>query len=86
MVGTDRWAVPVRNGVEDGTNVVRLASRGSCPAEDGEAPDSGQRSALSLPQRRRSAPSLPQRRRSAPSLPINGIKKEPLGEERLSEN
>ena len=37
MVGTDRWAVPVRNGVEDGTNVVGSASWESCPAEDGEA-------------------------------------------------
>jgi hypothetical protein len=49
LVGTDRWAVPVRNEVEDGTNVARLASRRCCPAEEGEAPDSGQRSALSLP-------------------------------------
>ena len=34
---------------EGGTNVVGLASRGSCPAEDGKAPDCGLRSALSLP-------------------------------------
>ena len=38
VVGTDRRAVPVRNGVEDGTHVVRLTARGSCPAKDGEAP------------------------------------------------
>ena len=49
VVGTDRRAVPVRNGVEDGTHVARLAARGSCPAKDGEAPDSGRRSAPSLP-------------------------------------
>ena len=50
VVGTDRRAVPVRSEVEDGTHVARLAARGSCPVEDGEAPDSGRRSAPSLPE------------------------------------
>ena len=50
VVGTDRRAVPVRSEVEDGTHVVRLTARGSCPAEDGEAPDCGRRSAPSLPE------------------------------------
>ena len=60
LVGTARGACPMVGAValrrprpvsvsEGGTNVVGLASRGSCPAEDGEAPDRGLRSALSLP-------------------------------------
>ena len=44
----------------DGTRGIRtakpLASRGSCPAEDGEAPDSGRRSAPSLPAKEKPRP------------------------------
>ena len=63
-----RWRFPVigqRNFQnrppenKDGTGAVGLASRGSCPAEDGEAPDSGRRSAPSTTNTRTAQRTVP---------------------------